>query len=958
MVLVTEVKAKKEVITSAELLELEGYNLHLNPAYEDESTRGTAIYAKDYLNVTTLTNNLTLGFKDSTWVEIHGNSEKPLLLACIYRSGTHSKAVSLDPYLHNVIEQMSNSKNYSDVVIVGDFNHPKIKWITMDYDYDQHIVPKPTKSEHDLNFIKCLENSFLNQHVTKPTRIRENQTPTLDDLILSRNPETIEDLTHKSHLGKSDHLILQFEINYNIDKPLDVKKPRRNYMKTNINKFNAIINKDWNQILLYKSPEEAYNTFLQVYNMAVEEAVPITYTSVSTKYIKPPWMKPSTLSMVKKKHNLLTRYLNTRRDADKEAYHAIRNQVAHQTTSDRIRYEERVASETKNNVNAFWRYVNSNRKKKKSIPDLVKSDKSKATTDPEKAEVLNSQFSSVFTSEDLSTLPEFPDVNILQTLDTISVTQASISKKLKNLRSDKSPGPDGVHPHLLKTFADVFAPILDMIFTITLESEELPSLWKTGIITALYKKGKKSDAQNYRPVSLTSIPCKILESLIVDSIINHLAENLLKNPNQHGFSKGRSTVTNLISALNIWTEALSHNIPVDVIYLDFEKAFDKVPHQRLLNQLSTFGIRGKIHGWITSFLTNRTQAVRVNSAISTSAPVLSGVPQGSVLGPALFLIYVTNISDHIKNFTSLFADDTKLFSYLLETENTEHSTVTLQEDINTLSTWSEVMQMSFNLSKCHIMHLGQNNPHHQYFMHKSSHLQKKKNGLSYRLMFHDLEEVENETDLGVCIDHKLKFSDHISAKLAKANKMLQVIRYTFKHLTPDTFKKLYTSIVRPHLEYATPVWTPHTATDIIRIESLQRRATRLVPSLSEKPYAERLKELSLPTLEYRRIRQDLLLLWSITTKNICLDQKTYCYTCPGKMMLQPTLSHRTRGHSLKYQIQQHQSHRSHFFSSRVIPIWNKLQDKTVTAININTFKSHLATDPSMPNQYHFSKIIS
>ena len=957
-ILVTEVKAKNGVATSAELLDLEGYSLHLNPAYDEASTRGTAIYAKDYLNVTSLVNNSTRSFKDSTWVEVHGDSEKPLLLACIYRSGTHSKAVSLDPQLHKLIEQMSNCNDYSEVVIAGDFNHPKIKWVTMDYDFDHHIIPKSTKSEHDLNFLKCLENSFLNQHVTKPTRIRENQIPTLDDLILSRDAETIEDIQHKSHLGKSDHLMIQFEINYSIDKPLDVKKPRRNYMKTEINKFNAIINEDWDQILLNKSPEEAYTAFLKVYNRAVEEAVPITYTSVSTKYIKPPWMKPSTLQLVKKKHNLLTRYLNTRRDADKDAYRAIRNQVAHQTTSDRIRYEERIAAETKENVNAFWRYVNSNRKKRKSIPDLIKTDKSKATTDLEKAEVLNSQFSSVFTSEDLSTLPEFPEVNILKTLDTISITEVSIAKKLKKLRSDKSPGPDDVHPHLLKTFADSFAPVLNKIFTISLESEELPSLWKTGIITALYKKGKKSEAQNYRPVSLTSIPCKILESLIVDSIINHLAENLLKNPNQHGFSKGRSTVTNLISALNIWTEALSHNIPVDIIYLDFEKAFDKVPHQRLLSLLSTFGIHGKIHGWITSFLTNRSQAVRVNNAISTSAPVLSGVPQGSVLGPALFLIYVTNISDHIKNFTSLFADDTKLFSYLLETENTEHTTLTLQEDINTLATWSEVMQMSFNLSKCHIMHLGQNNPQHQYFMHKSSHHHRKNNAISYKLLFHDLEEVQNETDLGVCIDNNLKFSDHISAKLAKANKMLQVIRYTFKHLTPDIFKKLYTSIVRPHLEYATPVWTPHTAADIIRVESLQRRATRLVPSLCDKSYSERLKELKLPTLEYRRIRQDLLLLWSITTKNICLDPKTYCYTCPDKMMLQPTLSHRTRGHSLKYQIQHHQSYRSHFFSTRIIPIWNKLQEKTVTANNINTFKSHIATDPSMPDKYHFSKIIS
>ena len=953
----TEVKPKNGAITPAELLELDGYSLYLSPAYDEPGTRGTVIYAKDYLNVTPVENEITKAFKDSTWVEVHGNSGK-LLLASIYRSGTHTKAVSLDQDLHKAIQHMSTQKSYSEVVLVGDFNHPKIQWITVDYDFDQHIVPKPTKAEHDVNFIKCLEESYLTQHVTQPTRIRDGHTPTLDDLVLSRNSDTIEDLVHKSHLGKSDHLMLQFEINFDMQKPLEVKQARRNYMKTDINKFNSIMNKDWDQLLLNKSSEEAYNTFLKVYNQAVEEAVPVTYTPVSTKYVKPPWMKPSTLKLVKKKHNLLIRYLNTRKDEDKEAYHRVRNQVAHQTTEDRTTFEEKIAAETKQNINAFWRYVNSNRKSKKPIPDLVKPDKSKATTDIEKAEVLNSQFSSVFTSEDLFNLPQPPEVSLFQELNTISITPLLITKKLKNLRSDKAPGPDGVHPHLLKTLPDIFSPILCNIFQVTIKTQQLPSLWKTATITALFKKGKKSEAQNYRPVSLTSIPCKIMESLIVDNIIDHLALNHLKNTNQHGFTKGRSTVTNLICALNIWTEALSHNIPVDIIYLDFEKAFDKVPHQRLLNQLSSYGIQGNLHGWISSFLHNRTQAVKVNNAVSSTSPVLSGVPQGSVLGPVLFLIYVSRISDHIQNFTSLFADDTKLFTYLLESENSQHTTTTLQEDINTLTEWSDIMQMSFNLSKCHIMHLGHNNPQHQYFMYKATHFYRKPESISYRLLLHDLEEVSEETDLGVCIDNRLKFSEHITAKLAKANKMLQVIKYNFKHLTPEIFKKLYTSLVRPHVEYATPVWAPHTLDDVQRLESLQRRATKMVPLLRDKPYHERLQELQLPTLEYRRIRQDLLLLWGITNKNICLDLNTYCYACPEKLMLQPTLSKNTRGHSFKYQIHHHQGHRSNFFTTRIIPLWNKLTEKTVTSKNINIFKANLANDPVMPKKYHYSKIIS
>lgn len=954
LIFVVEAKPKNGKPTPAEVLELEGYTLHLSPCYMEADTRGAVIYSKDYLNVSLFENYVTCQFKDAIWVEIIGNSDK-LLCGCIYRSGTPSKAKALDDQLHHVIKEMSSIGAYSDVVLVGDFNHPKIKWNTIEYENEQYIVGQPSEAEHDQKFVQCLEESSLTQHVTKPTRIREDQNPTLDDLILTKNSEIIEDLQHKSNLGRSDHLMLQFEIAFNISKPQEVKRPRLNYMRTDTAKFNEIMDRNWEEDFTGKSPEDAYNLFLQVYNRAVKESVPTTYVSTSSKYVKPPWMRPSTLKLIKKKHHMLIRFLNTRTEIDREAYKKIRNDVSRQVTVDRISYESNIAEETKGNVNAFWRYVNSKRKSRKSIPDLIKPDGSKATTDSQKAEVLNAQFSSVFTAEDTNNLPEPPQVNILKDLSFCTITPAKVIKKLKKLRSDKAPGPDGVHPHLLKTSPDSIGAALSIIFNISFQHQQLPSIWKTGTISALFKKGAKSEAKNYRPVSLTSIPCKIMESLIVDDIVEHLIYNNLKNINQHGFTKGKSTVTNLISALNIWTEALSHGFPVDIVYLDFEKAFDKVPHQRLLQHLSNYGIRGHVLGWITNFLSNRKQAVKVNTSLSSSSPVLSGVPQGSVLGPVLFLIFVTNISDHITNFISLFADDTKLFSYILEDENSIHSTSTLQEDLIMLTQWSEIMQMSFNLSKCHVMHLGNKNPRNQYSMFKSSHYKEKPSGTCYNLYFHDLDDVSQETDLGVCVDDELKFSDHISAKISKANKMLHVIKNTFKNLTPEIFKKLYTTLVRPHLEYATAVWSPQNKKDIMRIESVQRRATKMVPTLREGSYEERLKTLQLPTLEYRRIRQDLLLLWNIATRNISLDLQTYCPTCPEKKMLEEPQLRTTRGHSLKYRVQYHQGLRCNFFSSRIIPLWNRLLESTVTSENINIFKNKLAKDPSMPQMYTHEK---
>ena len=238
-----------------------------------------------------------------------------------------------------------------------------------------------------------------------------------------------------------------------------------------------------------------------------------------------------------------------------------------------------------------------------------------------------------------------------------------------------------MHPLILKKLSDTLAGPLCIIFNTSLRSGAVPTIWKEGIVTAIYKKGKKSLASNYRPITLTSVVCKIVEDFITNFITSHLIRNNRTDKGQHGFTIKKSTVTNLIEALNIWTEALSHHLPLDIIYLDFEKAFNKVPHECLLKQLHRFGIRGHLLAWIRNYLYKRTQKVRVNGEFSTTIPVLSGVPQGSVLGPALFLIFVADVTPLVQNFVSLYADDTKLFSYILEyatamihTEASLHST--------------------------------------------------------------------------------------------------------------------------------------------------------------------------------------------------------------------------------------------------------------------------------------------
>ena len=567
---------------------------------------------------------------------------------------------------------------------------------------------------------------------------------------------------------------------------------------------------DWESELQGKSADDGYMTFLSKYNSACEECIPKVTSKASDKYCKPIWMKPATLRLIKRKHHKHYTYLNTRNEDHKAEYNAIRNEVTAKTRADRVAFERNISKEIKNNNKVFWRYVNANRTSKSAIPDLERKNGTKATTDKEKAEILNDQFSSVFTREETDNIPVLEELNIPNPLTNINITTEMVQKKLAKLRSDKSPGPDNVHPLLLKNLSDILADPLCRIFNTSLQSGKVPDVWKQGVVTAIFKKGKKSLASNYRAITLTSVICKLLEEFITEGLKEHLTLNNKEDRCQHGFTRKKSTVTNLVEALNIWSEAISHGLPLDIIYLDLEKAFDKVPHERLLNQLYRYGIRGSMLAWIRNYLHERTQQVRVNGEYSSTVPVLSGVPQGSVLGPALFLIFVADASDMVKNFISLYADDTKLHSYILDAHSPDdaHTSLSLQEDLNILAGWCESMQMSYNLDKCHIIHMGKHNSEYQYTLPKVVNYKKTANYISYDLKFHNLAKVLEEKDLGVIVDSKLNFRKHISEKISKANTMLFLIKTTFKYLDAEMFQLLYKTLVRPHLEYASPVWSP------------------------------------------------------------------------------------------------------------------------------------------------------
>ena len=323
-----------------------------------------------------------------------------------------------------------------------------------------------------------------------------------------------------------------------------------------------------------------------------------------------------------------------------------------------------------------------------------------------------------------------------------------------------------------------------------------------------------------------------MEKIIREHVIEHLQVNKLISRQQHGFTKGRSCVTQLLDVTDAWTEILDEGGSIDIIYMDFMKAFDSVPHQRLLAKLSAHGIQGKVLEWIQAFLSERGQRVVVNGTSSQPAPVTSGIPQGSVVGPMLFVMYINDLPDVCTSNVKLFADDTKLFTR----SDDEAATTAMQEDLNRLKQWSNDWLLRFHPQKCSVLKLGSKKSGTKYTM------KEKGNGEEHEIV---LEEHVVEKDLGVYVDNALSFKEHVIRSTAKANKVVGIIRRTFDFLTDDLLVRLYKSLVRPLLEYGHSVWQPQHKTLCSDVEDVQRRATKLLASIRDKPYPERLATLRL-----------------------------------------------------------------------------------------------------------------
>ena len=772
---------------------------------------------------------------------------------------------------------------YENMILLGDFNCRDISW---------DLVEANTASSQLL--LDCIQENLLNQLVTQPTR-----GESLDDLVITGNTDLIDKCRVEEPFSSSDHNSIHIDVKLMIPRVCQAKRKIYLYSKGNYEDLNnEVQNTDWHKILSPKHIEHKWKNFKAKYQELENKYIPSKHIEPGARH-KPAWLSYKSVQRAKRrKRQSWIKARTSKLHADKVLHDIECSKYKEALSKAKGDYEDTLVNEISENPKKFYNHARHFYRSSSTIDAL--DDKGETVTeDTDKAELLNSFFASVLTvsSEPLHSIPTVapqPETSIYN----IHLSTAEVRTRIQKMKANKATGNDGIHCNLLRMSPDYDVP-LTLLFNHSLHTGTLPQDWRDANITPLHKKGSRTLVSNYRPVSLTSQVCKLLEKLIIPYLWKHIKTNNIIHCNQHGFQSDCSCITQLLECLYDWSNSYDNKVGTDAIYLDFAKAFDTVCHHRLHLKLKHYGIKGKVLEWIDAFLSNRRQRVVLRNGTSSWRTVTSGVPQGSILGPLLFLIFVNDIPASVETTAKMFADDTKLYSEIKNKSDCD----TLQHDLNILSAWSSQWLVRFNATKCVVLRIKQSV---EYL---------------YTLNGVELEEVTEQKDLGVTVSNDLKPTKHISSIVKKANQRTGMIRRCFSNLTAKKISILYQTIIRPLLEYASPVWSPWYSKDINLLEQTQKRCLKL----SHEP-------VKLDSLQTRRNTTDIIETYKITN-GLYKVNKDHFFKQPSRTL---------RGHQQKlFKPHSRTNIHKNFFTQRVVDSWNHLPENLPVAKSLSSFKNKL-----------------
>ena len=840
-----------------------------------------------------------------------------LLIVTVYRPPSYS--VEENEALLTFLDDLYGGM---EVVVMGDFNLPSLSWPLEAADNDSIRAV-------DRIFRDCFVGLGWTQWVEFGTFHRSDN---ILDLVFTSDEDRIVDISSDSLFPSCGHFPIIFSLAYQGTDSSAEALPKLDWHKGNYLKISEELDShDWEQLFYGLDTEICYNILLEKVNESVERWVPLKRALGECK-----WLKDPPRAMKRQRARLWNIFKHNKDQLGRnhqdalealDVYKAINRQYRYYTINNQKSYEERLADIIPEAPKALHGYL---RERKKGCPTVgpLKNQAGDLVSDPQvMADILVRAFASVY----VENLPTNPSIHQTASsrMNDIVVGVDEVLKVLSNLDPSSALGPDGIHNTLLKRCAQSLVAPLLILISKSLATSVIPVQWKTSQVVPIFKKGPKSEALNYRPVHLSSCVCKVAERVIARHMMLYLEQNHLLRNEQFGFRAGRSTDDQLLLTYGHIVKQVDAGNMVDVIFLDFSKAFDVVSHDILVTKLSALGFGDQLVSWIREFLTSRYMYVGVGSKKSRSVAVKSGVPQGSVLGPLLFLIYVNWIASDLNCKYYAFADDFKLLlSY--SRSNPRTSRASLQRDLDKLHERSVSWNLKLNRDKCVVMRFG------------SRSISTEDESGGYTLDGAHLQKVTLYKDLGVWIEPSLRFHKHLQVITGRANALVsQMLRGTLCR-SKNFMVTVFVAHVRPILEYCSVLWNVGYIEDTKKLESVQRRWTREVVGLSEMGYQERLRELGMYSIYGRLLRADLIKIWKVYRGN--LD--------PDLQGLFDRASHpATRGHSLKLAVPRYRTDMARrSLSARCVRIWNQIPDTAIQSETVQGFKSYL--DNSLAHKFY------
>ena len=847
------------------------------------------------------------------WVKIDIIGSKSLYVGGFYRPHVNDKvsAESLKNSLSRIID-----KTNSHIWVAGDFNYPGIDWRS------GGLKPNCSYPMLHRDFIDMLEDYSMTQIIQDPTR----DSNTLD-LFITSNETLINNAQVIPGISDHDAVVIESAL-----KPNNVSQYQTSipvWKKADWCGMQKYFSSNWfadPHINENATAEQLWVKFRTIIEDGIQKFVPHKRARKKDHH---PWISNRLKREIRKQKRLYSNKKKSPTDTNLTNYRLQQSEVQRlfrreywsYITSILVPQDQEAPSDRRAKDKRFFTYIKNCKRDSIGIAPIRNQATHSLETDPvEKAELLNKQFQSVFSLNEpirLADICKSMTNTKYGTMPDFTISAKGIEKLLAELNPHKAAGPDAIRPLVLKELRRTIAPALCTIFSRSYKTGQVPGDWRTANIAPIFKKGCRNTAANYRPVSLTCICSKLMEHIMVSQISNHLDKQKILSPYQHGFRVGKSCETQLIEFIEDLHDHLRNKVEVDAVVMDFSKAFDKVAHNRLLLKLHDCGIQGRAHAWIKSFLTGRTQRVLVEGSASGYIPVTSGVPQGSVLGPVLFLIYINDIANNLTSSVRLFADDTIVYRVI----RTPTDRLDLQKDLHKLESWSKHWQMHFHPAKCKAINFSRSR-------HKSL--------FAYQLYQESLETVSHINYLGVTITNDLRWNKHIENTKNRANYTLRFLKRNLSVSSPKLKTQAYFTYVRPKLEYAVSVWDPHTNSNIGQIEMVQRRAARwaLGRYCRTSSVGDMLKILDWRSLKNRRTDARLTMFYKIVNGHVIVDKPLAMRPMEG--IIASAHPHRFIPHQVYSKV-----HGASFFPSSILR-WNALPNNIAAAPSLDSFKKQVS----------------